>query len=92
MTSDAHAWEPAATGPAGSDGLTVGRAAALVGVSVKTLHHWDAIDLVRPSGRTWAGYAGHYDAVVPGLAVWLRDTICANAAGHGVDPESATWQ
>lgn len=37
-------------------GLTVGRAATLVGVSVKTLHHWDAIDLVRPSGRTWAGY------------------------------------
>jgi DNA-binding transcriptional MerR regulator len=40
----------------GDDGLTVGRAAALVGVSVKTLHHWDAIGLVRPSGRTWAGY------------------------------------
>jgi len=48
--------EPAATGPDGSDGLTVGRAAALVGVSVKTLHHWDAIGLVRPSERTWAGY------------------------------------
>ncbi|HWD07120.1 MAG TPA: MerR family transcriptional regulator [Amycolatopsis sp.] len=39
-----------------SEGLTVGRAAALVGVSVKTLHHWDAIGLVRPSGRTAAGY------------------------------------
>jgi len=38
------------------DALTVGRAAALVGVSVKTLHHWDAVGLVRPSGRTWAGY------------------------------------
>jgi DNA-binding transcriptional MerR regulator len=38
------------------DGLTVGRAAALVGVSVKTLHHWDAVGLVRPSGRTPAGY------------------------------------
>ncbi|MET9296658.1 MerR family transcriptional regulator [Streptomyces sp. NPDC003077] len=23
---------------------------------MKTLHHWDAIGLVRPSGRTWAGY------------------------------------
>lgn len=40
----------------GRDGLTVGRTAALVGVSVKTLHHWDAVGLVRPSGRTWAGY------------------------------------
>ncbi|MFI9628918.1 MerR family transcriptional regulator [Streptomyces sp. NPDC052042] len=52
--------EPATTGesaePVGPDGLTVGRAAALVGVSVKTLHHWDAIGLVRPSERTWAGY------------------------------------
>lgn len=38
------------------DALTVGRAAALVGVSVKTLHHWDAIGLVRPGGRTWVGY------------------------------------
>lgn len=42
--------------PAGPGGRTVGRAAALVGVSVKTLHHWDAIGLVRPGGRTWAGY------------------------------------
>lgn len=38
------------------DGLTVGRTATLVGVSVKTLHHWDAVALVRPSGRTRAGY------------------------------------
>jgi DNA-binding transcriptional MerR regulator len=37
-------------------GYTVGPAAALVGVSVKTLHHWDAIGLVRPSGRTPGGY------------------------------------
>ncbi|NDU75765.1 MerR family transcriptional regulator [Actinomadura sp. DSM 109109] len=36
--------------------LTVGRAAALAGVTVKTLHHWDAVGLVRPSGRTAAGY------------------------------------
>ncbi len=34
----------------------MGRAAALVGVTVKTLHHWDAIGLVRPTGRTRAGY------------------------------------
>jgi DNA-binding transcriptional MerR regulator len=42
--------------PIGPDGLTVGRAAALVGISVRTLHHWDVIGLVRPSGRTWARY------------------------------------
>lgn len=38
------------------DGLTVGAAAAAVGVTVRTLHHWDRIGLVRPSGRTVAGY------------------------------------
>lgn len=38
------------------DGLAVGRTAALVGVSVKTLHHWDTIGLVRPSARTWAAH------------------------------------
>jgi DNA-binding transcriptional MerR regulator len=38
------------------DNLTVGGTSSLVGVSVKALHHWDAIGLVRPSRRTWAGY------------------------------------
>ncbi len=51
MAKDDHERETA-----GSGGLTVGRAAALVGVSVRTLHHWDAVGLVRPSGRTWGGY------------------------------------
>lgn len=41
---------------AGAGGLTVGAAAAHVGVTVRTLHHWDAIGLVRPSGRTSGGY------------------------------------
>ena len=41
--------------------LTVGRVADLVGVSVRTLHHWDGIGLVRPGGRTWSGYR-LYDA------------------------------
>ncbi|QSB04621.1 MerR family transcriptional regulator [Natronoglycomyces albus] len=41
--------------------LTVGRLAALVGVSVRTLHHWDDIGLVRPSNRTWAGYRVYSD-------------------------------
>lgn len=41
--------------------LTVGEAASLVGVSVRTLHHWDEIGLVVPSGRSGAGYR-LYDA------------------------------
>jgi len=35
---------------------TVGPAAALLGTTVRTLHHWDAIGLVRPRRRTPAGY------------------------------------
>ena len=38
------------------DDLTIGAVAALVGVSVRTLHHWDEIGLVHPSGRTWSDY------------------------------------
>jgi MerR family transcriptional regulator, thiopeptide resistance regulator len=37
-------------------GYTIGRVAQLAGVSVRTLHHYDAIGLVHPSGRTAAGY------------------------------------
>lgn len=36
--------------------LTVGAAAELLGVTTRTLHHWDAVGLVRPSERTTAGY------------------------------------
>ncbi|MBB5791212.1 TipAS antibiotic-recognition domain-containing protein [Jiangella mangrovi] len=45
----------------GDDGLTVAATAALVGVTVRTLHHWDAVGLVSPSGRTASGYR-LYDA------------------------------
>lgn len=37
-------------------GYTVARAAALVGVSVRTLHHWDEIGLLVPGERSSAGY------------------------------------
>ncbi len=36
--------------------LTVGQVAEQLGVTVRTLHHYDAIGLVVPSGRTPAGY------------------------------------
>ncbi|MGW5353956.1 MerR family transcriptional regulator [Streptomyces sp. NPDC004031] len=39
--------------------LTVGRVAELAGVSVRTLHHYDEIGLVRPSARTAAGYRAY---------------------------------
>lgn len=36
--------------------LSVGETAALIGVSVRTLHYWDEIALVSPSARSRAGY------------------------------------
>ncbi|MGY1689000.1 MerR family transcriptional regulator [Geodermatophilus sp. SYSU D01105] len=36
--------------------MNVGEVAALAGVTVRTLHHYDRIGLVSPSGRTSAGY------------------------------------
>lgn len=44
--------------------LTVGDVASLVGVSVRTLHHWDAVGLVRPQGRTSGGYRAYSAADV----------------------------
>ncbi|WP_366942533.1 MerR family transcriptional regulator [uncultured Serinicoccus sp.] len=35
---------------------TVGQVAAEVGVSIRTLHHYDEIGLVVPGGRSLAGY------------------------------------
>ncbi|WP_098406131.1 MerR family transcriptional regulator [Paramicrobacterium agarici] len=37
-------------------------------------------------------FRAHFDTIAPGLAVWLRDVIDANAREHGVDPDSATWE
>lgn len=42
-------------------GLTVGAVAALVGVSVRTLHHWDRIGLAPPSRRTWSEHRVYDD-------------------------------
>lgn len=38
---------------------TVGELARLAGVTVRTLHHYDRIGLLRPSGRTSAGYRSY---------------------------------
>ena len=42
--------------------LTVGAVARLSGVTVRTLHHYDAIGLLRASGRSEAGYRRYGDA------------------------------
>lgn len=40
---------------------TVGQVADLVGVTVRTLHHYDEIGLLVPSERSWAGYRLYTD-------------------------------
>ncbi|WP_260979698.1 MerR family transcriptional regulator [Microbacterium sp. BH-3-3-3] len=44
------------------DGLPVGEAAAQLGLTVRTLHHWDEIGLARPAARSAAGYRLYTDA------------------------------
>ena len=53
------------------DAKTVGAVAALTGVSVRTLHHYDHIGLVVPSVRTPAGYRGYTDADIERLHLVL---------------------
>lgn len=47
--------------------LGVGALARLAGVTVRTLHHYDEIGLLRPSGRTGAGYRRYTEADVERL-------------------------
>lgn len=53
------------------DANTVGAVAALTGVSVRTLHHYDHMGLVVPSVRTPAGYRGYTDADIERLHLVL---------------------
>lgn len=54
--------------------------AALAGVSVRTLHHYDAIGLVRPSARTPAGYRAYAAADVERL----REVLAYRRLGFGL--------
>jgi MerR family transcriptional regulator, thiopeptide resistance regulator len=60
--------------------LTVGRLAELAGVTVRTLHHYDEIGLVRPSTRTAAGYRAYSAADVDRL----RQVLTYRRLGFGL--------
>lgn len=47
--------------------LSVGELAALAGVSVRTLHHYDELGLLRPTGRTRSGHRRYAPADVERL-------------------------
>ncbi|KUN25935.1 hypothetical protein AQJ23_16240 [Streptomyces antibioticus] len=59
---------------------TVGRVAELAGVSVRTLHHYDAIGLVQSSARTAAGYR----ASSAGDVERLREVLAYRRLGFGL--------
>jgi len=63
------------------DGYTVGEVAARYGVTVRTLHHYDAIGLLTPSGRTPSGYRV-YDA---GDLTRLQHVVVYRRLGFSLD-------
>lgn len=60
---------------------TVGRTAELAGITVRTLHHYDRIGLVRAGGRDRAGYRRYTDADLERLA----QVLAYRELGFGLD-------
>lgn len=62
-------------------GATVGATAELLGVTVRTLHHWDEIGLTSPSARTPAGYRLYTDEDLERL----ERVVAYREAGMGLE-------
>ncbi len=65
--------------------LTVGAVARVAGVTVRTLHHYDAVGLVGPSGRTHAGYRLY----APADLDRLHAVLAYRELGFGLDEVAA---
>jgi MerR family transcriptional regulator, thiopeptide resistance regulator len=63
------------------DGYSIGAVARSSGVSVRTLHHYDAIGLLRPAGRSDAGYRLYSEADLRRL----RHVLFYRELGFGLD-------
>jgi MerR family transcriptional regulator, thiopeptide resistance regulator len=63
------------------DGYTVGEVARSSGVSVRTLHHYEAIGLLVPAGRSAAGYRLYSEAELGRL----RHVLFYRELGFGLD-------
>lgn len=61
--------------------MTVGEVAALTGVTVRTLHHYDAIGLVRPAARSAAGYRLYG----PDDVARLQEVVAYRRLGFGLE-------
>jgi len=74
----------------------VGKVAGLAGVTVRTLHHYDEIGLLSPSGRSAAGYRSYSDADLDHLRRILLyrelgfplETIAAVVNDPGIDAQA----
>jgi DNA-binding transcriptional MerR regulator len=63
------------------DGYTVGEVARRAGVTVRTLHHYDAVGLLVPSARSAAGYRLYSEADLERL----RHVLFYRELGFGLD-------
>ncbi|WP_368499219.1 MerR family transcriptional regulator [Herbiconiux sp. A18JL235] len=61
--------------------LTVGATAAVLGLTVRTLHHWDEIGIARPTSRSAAGYRLYTEADLERL----RRIVVYRELGLGLD-------
>ncbi|MFJ8880497.1 MerR family transcriptional regulator [Streptomyces albidoflavus] len=79
---------------------TVGQVAAVAGVTVRTLHHYDAIGLLSPSGRSAAGHRRYGDGDLDRLQRILfhralgfaLDEIAALLDDPDADPRAHLWR
>lgn len=67
--------------------MTVGEVAALTGVTVRTLHHYDAIGLVSPAARSAAGTGCTHPTTSPGSR--RSSPTGASASGWRTSPPRA---
>jgi DNA-binding transcriptional MerR regulator len=66
-------------------GYSVGEVSRLAGVTVRTLHHYDEIGLLRPSERTTSGYRLYAAADLDRL----QRVLCYRELGFGLDEITA---
>lgn len=76
-----------------SDGqheYTVGEAASLHGLTVRTLHHWEQRGLLNPAHDEFNGYRYYTDTDLERITV-IMGYRATGIQTHGVDPENITW-
>jgi MerR family transcriptional regulator, thiopeptide resistance regulator len=66
-------------------GYSVGEVSRLAGVTVRTLHHYDDVGLLRPSGRTASGYRLY----ATGDLDRLQRVLCYRELGFGLEEITA---